>query len=282
MRLRRHRVGLAAALGVLVVVVSTQPVATALAPRKHGTCVRNAPPTQRHGDRNGKRNHAEQACKDDAARKSRSKRSLKGAGHADTPAPPFVTKTVSTPSPTPPPPAPTQTQPQAMGLPPLSPGAASAWSYQEPSGPAVLTAEQLRSIGLASASSQGDPEPINMQAVKSDLRNVLEVITDNAPLPPLTSAAGPWLESPAYLLSMEGDFSFSGPTPAGDPAPTGTLLLLAINAHTGEVEGEHLGSSNEAPNLASLGSVESLPVPPPTSHESVEERRPVEERSTSV
>lgn len=102
MRSRRYLVGFAAALGVLLVVVSTQAVASGSAPRKHRTCARNAPKAhggkQRHGGRDGKRNHARQVCKDGAARKARSRRSLQGAGHADTPAPPPVA------SPTPPPP----------------------------------------------------------------------------------------------------------------------------------------------------------------------------------
>jgi hypothetical protein len=113
MRFLRYRIRLAVVLGpALVVVVSTQAVATASAPRKHGTCARSAPKAsggkQRHSGKDGKRNHAKQACRGDTARKARSKRSLEGAGHADTPAPapPPVASPIPPPSPSPTPSSP--------------------------------------------------------------------------------------------------------------------------------------------------------------------------------
>lgn len=146
-----------------------------------------------------------------------------------------------------------------ISKPALPPGAESAWTnYKEPAGPSTLAAEQLHSSALASASAQGDSSPAGMESVKSNLRSVLEALTNNAALPSPSSIAGPWLESPAYLVSMTGDFTYSGPIPAGASDPTGTVLSLAINAHTGQVEGEHLGGLNSAPNLASLGSEEAL------------------------
>jgi hypothetical protein len=72
-----------------------------------------------------------------------------------------------------------------------------------------------------------------------------------------------WRQSPAYLVVFKttnpgGRFIPNVPTPAGHTGPSGTVMALIVDAHTGFVEGRYVGS--ETPPLNDLGPVATMNV----------------------
>ncbi len=119
-------------------------------------------------------------------------------------------------------------------------------NYTVPSG-GILSNTQLRSTISAIAKNAGDTEtPSKIEVVEGSLRHSIETI-DPTNIPPSSPTSGyaNWLESPTYLLVLHGDFVLSGePVPAGAAAPSGTVLDVIVDAHTGEVDGLHVANKD--------------------------------------
>jgi hypothetical protein len=110
-----------------------------------------------------------------------------------------------------------------------------------------------------SAASLADVSaPSEVRAVDTSLRGAMEVDPHNV-LPPAPDPGMAALEaSEVVVVTMHGDFVLDNArVPHGQPAPTGKVLTLILDAHTGQVEGRAV-SDDIAPGVASLGPARAL------------------------
>ncbi len=114
-------------------------------------------------------------------------------------------------------------------------------AYVPPSGPELPLATIL---GTArSTSERADvPSPSAVSVAQGTLREAMLSVNPEVTLP--TAPGGgqeAWLNSTVDLVSMRGSFTLhDAHVPHGDPAPTGSVLDLVIDAHTGEIVGRAL------------------------------------------
>lgn len=105
-----------------------------------------------------------------------------------------------------------------------------------------LSESQIRSIALGFASSFGDPTPSSVEYVQNRRDQVVHVAF-GATVPDARLVD---------LIVVRGHFVLDGvPRPLGAPAPTGSCLLLVIDAATGQLT--DLGVQDRLPNVSSLG-----------------------------
>lgn len=143
-------------------------------------------------------------------------------------------------------PSSSEAEPQAP--PPLT-------GYQASGGP-LLTDEQVASIAYTQAVRAGEIGP-TMTAVDTTLRSAVEANPENQ-----ITASSPGMEalmnSEVVLVTLHGYFTLEdAPVPEGRSQPTGSVLTLAIDAHTGWVDSREL-SNAVAPGIASLGTARAL------------------------
>jgi hypothetical protein len=146
----------------------------------------------------------------------------------------------------------------APGL--VSTGALPNEGYVAPTG-AVLPATQLRSTGLTLSSAiGGEPSPTEIESATATLQQAASAMNPRLTVPASTSPEMKrWWNSQADLLVLHGHFTLGSMPRASwaNGAPSGTVLDVIIDAHTGTVEATRV--AEEAPaSLSSLGSVTRL------------------------
>jgi hypothetical protein len=133
---------------------------------------------------------------------------------------------------------------------------AESTSASEPAQSEVApTAATLQQEALTVAGDSGDPDPTAIEETSGTLGQaamLLDPQDGQAGVPQITDprTGRPWSESPAYVITMHGQFTPNVPHPKGTLAPTGTVLNLIIDAKSGFVEGRSVGSS--ALNLSQI------------------------------
>ena len=127
-------------------------------------------------------------------------------------------------------------------------------SYTAPTGP-TLSDTALSTIANAVATEDGDSTvaPSTMETVQTTLEKALSATEPNTVIPATrTDAYNRLLNSTTNLVVLHGQFTATNtPRPPGQPAMSGTVLELIIDAHTGWVDGFRLGDSQRA-DLSSL------------------------------
>ncbi|SRR5258708_3614082 len=130
--------------------------------------------------------------------------------------------------------------------------------YVAPTGP-KLALSQVRAEVIAIAGDAGEQTPSNMVVASGSLSSAMEALDGpnaSGPSAP-TGGEGRWLASTVYVVDLHGQFALTdAPVPRGRSAPTGTVLSLVFDAHTGGLEGRVLGDS--PPDLSSVGVVQPL------------------------
>jgi len=122
-------------------------------------------------------------------------------------------------------------------------GTATVTNSQPPS----ITASQMLTLGQSVASHVGDSSPTQIQDAEGSRAQANLVASGDI-------VAG---DQPSYLIVERGNFVANNvPVPRGEPAPSGTVLTLVVDATTGEITDE--GIQNNDPNLSSLGAVTTL------------------------
>jgi hypothetical protein len=144
--------------------------------------------------------------------------------------------------------------------PSLPPGATAAAdplaNYRAPQGP-VLSDAALHKVALASAARAGDTAPTSIAAVNTTLGAAISSEPHNAAVQP-TPETEALNSSAVVLVIMHGHFTLNHePIPQGAVAPTGSVLTLGVDAHTGAVELERLQDA-AASGVAALGAQRSL------------------------
>jgi hypothetical protein len=132
--------------------------------------------------------------------------------------------------------------------------------YVAPTG-ATLSATQLGSAGLALSSAIGsDSSPTGVESATGTLQQVASVMNPKLDVPVSTSPEmKQWWNSQADLLVLHGHFTLNSAPMASwaTGAPSGAVLDVIIDAHTGAVEATRI--AEEAPaSLSSLGAVTRL------------------------
>jgi hypothetical protein len=116
-----------------------------------------------------------------------------------------------------------------------------------------LSLTEVQHIALKYAGLAQEPSPSKISVAQgsfADAQAIMESsIGGQAP-----SGKVPWSDSSVYLVVMHGNFTLDDvPTPPERKSPTGTVMGLILDAHTGFREGRSLGVV--APNLEALGPV---------------------------
>jgi len=124
-------------------------------------------------------------------------------------------------------------------------------AYMPPSGPELPLA-QILTTARSDSVRAGVPSPSAVAVAQGSLREVMRTVNPDVTLP--SSPGGgqeAWLNSTVDLVSMHGGFTLhDAHVPHGYPAPTGSVLDLVIDTHSGELVGRILGTST--PDLQQL------------------------------
>jgi hypothetical protein len=132
---------------------------------------------------------------------------------------------------------------EAEALPPLT-------GYQAATGP-LLTDERIAQIARTEAARASDEAP-TMMAINTTMQSALEAEPRNKVV---ASSAGmeAFMKSAVVLVTLHGHFALdNAPVPDGQPQPSGSVLTLTIDAHSGWVDAREL-SDALAPGIAALG-----------------------------
>jgi hypothetical protein len=131
--------------------------------------------------------------------------------------------------------------------------------YVAPTG-TTLPADNLRALAMTVAARQADDSsPSSIGLLSGTLRQAAEAIDPQFTAPPSTSAGiTKWYQSQVDVLVLHGHFTLpTAPRPSGVSAPTGTVLTLVVDAHTGAIDGERLDDQDSA-GLNQLGAADAL------------------------
>jgi hypothetical protein len=136
----------------------------------------------------------------------------------------------------------------AMGQPEPAEG------YVEPSG-AELNSAQLHPLvqELASQYNEGGNEAKSVTAYNMKLSEAQRAMEPqmSSPTSSVTTGMSNWLGSGMDFVVLKGKFTLTNaPTPKNASAPSGSILEVALDAHTGRVDGIAVGA--EAPTASSL------------------------------
>jgi hypothetical protein len=126
-----------------------------------------------------------------------------------------------------------------------------------------LTQTQIEEVAQHEAARAGDATPgdatdtATMTTVDTSLLAAAEASPHTTAMHASSPGMESLLKSEVVVVVMHGQFEFSSaPVPKGQPEPTGTVMTLAIDSHSGWVDQRELTTS-EAPGLKALGT----PVP---------------------
>ncbi len=130
-----------------------------------------------------------------------------------------------------------------------------------PASSSTLSSLQLHAIAQGVAKNAGDEEAASgtVQAVAVPLKTAMTAIEPTTSFPSsVETGYANLLQSSTELVVMHGHFKLAtAHVPHGVAAPTGTVLEVVIDTHTGWVDGLGLGES-AATDLSQLGPVENL------------------------
>ena len=134
---------------------------------------------------------------------------------------------------------------------------AEAPEYRPPEGP-LLTDTQIDGIAHREAAIAHEQSPSAIRAVDAPLKSAVEIDPHNvmpaAPDPGMAALEA----STVVVVSMHGSFTLNNArVPGGRDAPTGSVLMLILDAHTGQLEARGI-SDEEAPRMATLGTARVL------------------------
>jgi hypothetical protein len=121
-----------------------------------------------------------------------------------------------------------------------------AFAYEPASGPEISPSAAAE-VGLSHARAIGTVE--GEPAVNAGTLEAAQAAMQGAPQPLAVRAAAPpgldaWLASAVDRVVLYGRFTdVLAKVPPGQPLPSGTVLEYAIDAHTGRVDGIHLGGA---------------------------------------
>jgi hypothetical protein len=128
-----------------------------------------------------------------------------------------------------------------------------------------LSETQIAEVAQQEAARAGDATPgggsdeAMMTAVDSSLADAVDA-GPHTEMQASSPGMEALLKSEVAVVVMHGNFTLdSAPVPPGAPVPTGTVLTLTIDSHSGWVDQRELTMS-EAPGLAALGTPKSLSV----------------------
>jgi hypothetical protein len=133
--------------------------------------------------------------------------------------------------------------------------------YVRPSGPKLSTTD-LRKLALQVSATEGhDATPTDIEEVPVDtLQQAAEVVDPDFKAPPATSVGmAEWYNAEVDVIVLRGHFSLdSAPTSRfATGVPTGTVLDLIVDAHTGAIDSTRI--DERAPeSLSALGRPEVL------------------------
>jgi hypothetical protein len=130
---------------------------------------------------------------------------------------------------------------------------ATAQAAEPPSEVAPAPA-QLVEVALHVATKYGETGPTGIEEASSTFGAARHVLAPNETIPAITDplTGKPLTESPVAVVTMHGHFTYWGPTPPQEPPPTGTVLTIVVDAESGRVLSENLGTS--PPNLHAINS----------------------------
>lgn len=130
--------------------------------------------------------------------------------------------------------------------------AAAPPTYQAPTEP-LRSDSEIAGVARQAAAVASEPSPSDMRAVNTTLRSALTV-NPRETLPPAPNASTEAFEkSEVVVVTMRGQFTLhTASVPAGQSAPTGSVLTLILDAHTGKIEGTELANT-EAQGISALG-----------------------------
>lgn len=143
-----------------------------------------------------------------------------------------------------------------MELPSKAPEPAEG--YVKPTG-AKLTTAQIKSIArqVSAEDNENAQEPSSATVYAMNLSEAQRAI-DPGMTPSTSSNVGMknWLESEVYLVVLKGNFTIgNAPVPKSSKAPTGSSLVLAVDAHTGVIDGLGVGTTAPAESAISADRV---------------------------
>ncbi len=158
---------------------------------------------------------------------------------------------------------------QALGAAGTSTGAGSAESspppanapdplasYEAPSG-ATLSDEAIRAAALRYSNAAGEEAPTAISAVDTTLASAVQTADPSTSLPTPTGGLARFEQSSVVLLVLQGQFTLDVSVPSGQTDPRGSVLMLALDAHTGRLD--YRGVTNAVPSgLSTLGTVRAL------------------------
>ncbi|HEY5193229.1 MAG TPA: hypothetical protein VIJ39_05090 [Solirubrobacteraceae bacterium] len=121
-----------------------------------------------------------------------------------------------------------------------------AEGFVKPTGP-KLTTDQIKSMvhKVSSEDNENNQEPSSSTVYAMNLSEAQRAM-ESGMTPSASTSTGMrnWLESEVYLIVLKGHFTLgNAPIPKSSKEPTGSTLVLAIDAHTGVVDGEGVGNT---------------------------------------
>jgi hypothetical protein len=148
----------------------------------------------------------------------------------------------------------------AFGAPkPTAPGLMAGYSAPS-SGDATLSLSGVEGVAKEIAGDDaGDSAPERVRSVLgTSLDSALAVAAPGVKGPQEISAGiAAWDQSSTDVITMDGGFVLgNAPRPASESPPSGHVLSIVIDAHTGTVDAVSLGGTE--PDLATLGAVRQL------------------------
>lgn len=135
----------------------------------------------------------------------------------------------------------------------------TASAYTPPAGP-LLSDSQLATIAYREAALANEPSPASVRAVDTTLKSA-EEIQPNVVMPASSTPSVVAMEGSAVVvIVMHGSFTLTNArVPLGSPPPTGSVLTIVVDAHTGQLETRAV-DNEEPPHISALGSTRELEV----------------------
>ncbi len=134
--------------------------------------------------------------------------------------------------------------------------------YTAPTGPELEPLAAARAVAGKYARQAGQLGELEVSVARASFAEAVAVTDGKDPSEAETTSdnaeIAEWRASAAYLVVIKATapnatFAPNVPTPRGRSGPTGAVMSLIIDSHTGFVEGQTIGPST--PKLSALGSV---------------------------